>query len=82
MAEVFGRVHKKYKIGKKSLEGTLFGFGFNFLIGIFLIGLLQVTLIFVIKEALFSAAIELASQKIDDNLTMPIGTAVLLRIFG
>ena len=82
MAEVFGRVYKKWKIGKKSLEGSAFGFGFNFLIGIFLIGPLNLTLIFIIKAALFSAVIELASQKIDDNLTMPIGTAILLRIFG
>ena len=82
MAEVFGRVYKKWKIGKKSLEGSAFGFGLNFLVGIFLIGPLNLTLIFIIKAALFSAVIELASQKIDDNLTMPIGTAILLRIFG
>ncbi len=81
MAEVFGRVYKKWKVGKKSLEGSIFGFSSNFLIGIFLIAPLQVTLFFIIKAALFSAVIELASQKIDDNLTMPLGTAILLRVF-
>lgn len=78
VAEIFGKIYRDYKIGRKSLEGSLACFSSCIMIGTLLIAPLSISLFFVIKAAFFASLIELASQKIDDNLTMPIGTALLL----
>lgn len=82
IAEIFGTAYRKYLLGYKSLEGSLVGFASCFLFGIFLIQPLNLTLIFILKASLFFFLIDLLSQNIDDNLTIPIGIAILLRLLG
>ena len=78
VAEIFGKVYRDLKIGRKSVEGSLACFSSCIIIGSLLINPLNISIFFVIKAAFFASLIELASQKIDDNLTMPVGTALLL----
>lgn len=81
IAEIYGTAYHKFVIGRKSLEGSFFGFVACFLVGLFLIAPLGVSLVFVIKGAFFAAVVEFSSQKIDDNLTLPFVTAFLLQTF-
>jgi len=79
-AEIFGRAFPYWKVNGKSFVGWLSGLAGNLFFGLFLIGFLDVGAMLIVKAAFFSMMIEFLSMKIDDNFTMPLGTALLLGI--
>jgi glycerol-3-phosphate acyltransferase PlsY len=73
-AELGGKNFGRLRIYGKSLEGTLAFFLVAFLIAYFLFENWQIALV----GALAGALVELLSFELDDNLTVPIGSALAL----
>jgi dolichol kinase len=73
-AELGGKNFGRLKIFGKSLEGTLAFFSVAFLIAFLLFDSWQIALV----GALVGALVELFSFELDDNLTVPIGSALAL----
>ncbi len=70
---VFGKLHGRHKIGKKSLEGALAGLLAAFIVCSLL---LPWELAFIVSLA--GIGIDMASLPLDDNITIPLGVAIAL----
>ena len=75
-AELGGKNFGRFKIFGKSFEGTLAFFLVAFLIAYLLFENWQIALV----GALAGALVELLSFELDDNLTVPIGSAIALSL--
>jgi len=80
ISALIGRKFGKTKIGNKSLEGSISFFLSCVVVAFFIPGL---NVWIGIISAFFAAIIELVGiHKLNDNLTIPIATALIVQILG
>jgi dolichol kinase len=75
-AELGGKYLGSFRVGRKSLEGSLCFFIIAFCVAWLVLGSVWVA----VWGAGIGAGIEMISNSIDDNLTVPLGSAVVLWI--
>ncbi|MBI5065477.1 glycerol-3-phosphate acyltransferase [Candidatus Woesearchaeota archaeon] len=81
MAEIYGKCYGQKKIfGKKTFVGSLACFGYCFFLGVVLVQFYNYTYLTIFIGALATTIIELISTRIDDNLTLPFGVSLILRL--
>ncbi len=81
IAEIYGRSYGKRKIiGNKTTTGSLVCFGCCLFLGIVLAQFYQYTYLAIFIGSLATTIIELISTKIDDNLTLPLGVSIALKL--
>lgn len=83
LAEIIGINYGRIKlIGNKTLEGSFACFSSCFFTGLLLTKFLPITFFKIFVTSSIISLIELFSYRIDDNLTIPIITAFLLKILN
>jgi glycerol-3-phosphate acyltransferase PlsY len=79
-AEVVGLEYGKHKIFKKSLEGSLACLIVCLIVGFILMNFLNLTIRLIIFGGLAATLIELLPIGLDDNLSMPLFSGILMNI--
>ncbi len=81
MAEIYGKCYGKKKFfGKKTFVGSAACFGYSFFLGVILVQFYDYSYLTIFVGALATSIIELVSTRIDDNLTLPFGVSLILRL--
>ena len=80
-ANIIGKKYGRLRIKQKTLEGSIAFFSTAFLAGCLLIFTsLDITLTLVFVGSLIATLIEALPIELDDNLTVPIGTAFFMTV--